>query len=119
MTGIVHGDDLLVEMMDGSQPPPLKPGFDYPDRVEEIDPDIYAFTPRTHRHLFFVANITRMDGKKISPFPHGKPYPAWTGDERNYTWMPHVAPSSAGVRYPLSRLVRLEPGAAIPSPYKP
>ena len=119
MTGIVDGDDLLVEMMDGSQPPPLKPGFEYPERVEEIDPDIYAFTPKTHRHLFFVANITRFGGKKISPFPHGKPYPDWTGDERNYTWLPYVAPSKARVRYPLSHLVRLPPGAAIPSPYKP
>lgn len=119
MTGVVDGEDLLVEMMDGSQSPPLKPGFEYPERVEDIDLDIYEFTPKTHRHLFFAANITKAGGRKITPFPNGKRYPDWTGDERNYTWMPHVAPSKARVRYPLSKLVQLEPGKPIPVPYKP
>ena len=119
MTGVVDGEDLLVEMMDGSKPPPLKPGFEYPERVEEINLDMYEFTPKTHRHLFFAANITKGGGRKISPFAKGKPYPDWTGDERNYTWMPHVGPSKAKVRYPLSKLVKLEPGRPIPVPYKP
>jgi N-acetylmuramoyl-L-alanine amidase len=118
MTGTVSGDHLLVQMMNGSEPPPLKPGRTYPERVEEIDPDAYAFTPWTHRHLFFAANITKRGGRKISPFPHGAVYD-WTNDGRIYSWMPHVAPAGVKVRYPLSNLVRLEPAAPIPSPYKP
>jgi len=119
MTGEVDGEDLLVEMMDGSQDPPLKPGCVYPERVEDINLDIYEFTPKTHRHLFFAANITKAGGRKITPFPNGKNYPDWTDDGRKYSWLPHVAPSKAKVRYALSKLNRLQSGTPIPTPYKP
>jgi hypothetical protein len=118
MTGVVEGNELIVEMMNGSQLPPLKPGRVHPERVEDIDIDAYEFTPRTHRHLFFAANITSRGGRKISPFPNGEIYD-WTHDRRRYTWVPHVKPANITVRYPLSKLTRLPPGAAIPTPYKP
>ena len=117
MTGVVAGDHLVVEMMNGSQDPPLKDGCVYPERVEDVTIDIYKFTPQTHRHLFFAANITSRGGRKVSPFPNGGFYD-WTGDEMPYTWMPHVAPGNFKVRYTLSYLTRLPPGAPIPSPYK-
>ena len=118
MTGVVEGSNLVIEMMNGSEPPPLKPGCVYPERLEDVKLEIYKYTPQTHRHLFFAANITKSSGKKVSPFPHGARYD-WTGDNLLYTWMPHVAPAGVKVRYPLSKLIRVPPGAPIPSPYKP
>ena len=118
MTGRVRGEELIVEMMNGSKPPPLKPGRSYPETIDEIDPDAYEFTPKTHRHLFFAANITKAGGRKITPFPNGALYD-WTLDGRKYTWMPHVKPARITVRYPLSQLNRLPPNSEIPSPYKP
>ena len=109
---------LIVEMMDGSKPPPLKPGRVLPDRIEDLDIDIYEFTPRTHPHLFFAANITKKGGKVLSPFPNGGTYDWFLGGQRMVTWMPHVARSGVTVRYPLSRLVELPPGSPLPSPYK-
>jgi hypothetical protein len=116
MTGVVRGDELIVTMLDGSQPPPLKEGRSYPERVEDISLDDYLFTPQTHRHFFFAANIIRRDGKTV-PFPNGAVYD-WTNDGRMYSWLPHVKKANVEVRYPLSRLIPLPPGAPIPSPYK-
>ncbi len=115
LTGVVSGNMLIVAMLDGSQPPPLKEGRSYPERVEEIDPDDYLFLPQTHRHFFFAANIIRRNGKTV-PFPHGARYD-WTGDDRLYSWLPHVARSRFEVRYPLSKLIELPSGAPIPGPY--
>jgi hypothetical protein len=116
MTGVVSGEDLIVTMLDGSQDPPLKEGRSYPERVEDINLDDYLFTPQTHRHFFFAANIIKRSGKTV-PFPHGAVYD-WTGDGRMYSWLPHVKRAQVVVRYPLSKLIALPPGAPTPSPYK-
>ncbi|HET9587999.1 MAG TPA: hypothetical protein VFO91_04335 [Anaerolineales bacterium] len=113
MTGEASGDDLIVTMLDGSQPPPLKEGRRYPERVEDINPNDYLFTPWTHRHFFFAANIIKPDGKTV-PFPNGASYD-WMGDRKQYSWMPHV--SRFEVRYPLSNLIALPAGSPVPSPY--
>ncbi|HUF00540.1 MAG TPA: hypothetical protein VMN99_14875 [Anaerolineales bacterium] len=115
LTGVVSGDELIVTMLDGSQPPPLKEGRSYPERVQDINPDDYLFLPETHRHFFFAANIIKLNGKTV-PFPHGALYD-WTNDGRRYSWMPHVKRAQFEVRYPLSKLIELPPGAPIPSPY--
>jgi hypothetical protein len=108
MTGAVSGEDLIVTMLDGSQPPPLKEGRRYPERVEDINPDDYLFTPWTHRHFFFAANIIRRNGKTVL-FPHGAVYD-WTNDGQLYSWLPHVKRANFEVRYPLSRLIPLPLG---------
>jgi N-acetyl-anhydromuramyl-L-alanine amidase AmpD len=120
MTGFVDSDrkHLIVEMMNGSQPPPLKPGRVQPQRIEEIDPDAYLFTPWSDRYLFFAANRSVRGGRETKPFAHGALYD-YTLDGRPYTWLPHVKPARLKVRYPLSRLHRLPPNSEIPSPYKP
>ncbi len=125
MTGTVAGDaglstgSLTVKMMDGNGPPPLKPGKQYPMSVGQINPDDYLYHPRTHRHLFFAANISSWDDEnkvlRTVPFPNGAVY-AYTGDGKPYTWMPHV--SRFVINYPLSKLKKLPPGAETPSPYK-
>jgi hypothetical protein len=114
LSGEVQGDMLQVEMMDGSKPPVLKSGRSQPQNIQDINLDDYLFTPQTHRHLFFAANIVRPNGK-VRPFPHGALYP-WTNDGQFCTWMPHV--SRFPVHYPLSQLMRLPSGAPIPMPYK-
>jgi hypothetical protein len=114
LTGAVNGEMLNVVVMDGNKPPPLKPGRSQPQKVAEIKLDDYLYTPQTHRHLFFAANIVRADGK-INPFPNGAVY-SWTGDGKPYTWLPHV--SRFSVQYPLSNLTQLPAGPSIPSPYQ-
>jgi N-acetylmuramoyl-L-alanine amidase len=141
MTGQVKGEFLIVEFMNGSQPPPLKPGGKHPQSIEEIDTEIkargwlknYQFTPRTHRHLFFAANRTARGGKKISPLDpaYGREYPEpkrpgemrgavydWIGDGKAYAWLPHVAPAGLKILYPLAFLTPVPPDAPIPPPYK-
>lgn len=113
MAGIVSRDHLIVTMLEGAQSPPLKEGRSYPERVQDINRDDYLFTPWTHRHLFFAANITKPNGKTV-PFPKGAAYD-WMGDTQPYTWMPHV--SRFEVRYTLSNLIQLPAGGPIPSPY--
>jgi len=116
LTGVVRAEELIVTLLDGSQAPPLREGHSHPERVEDIDPDDYLFTPQTHRHFFFAANIIKKDGKTV-PFPHGAFYD-WTNDGRLYTWLPHVKRSQFEVRYPLSRLTPVPAGAPFPSPYQ-
>jgi hypothetical protein len=112
MTGTAAGDYLTVRMLDGNGPPPLKPGKQYPMSVSQIRPDDYLYHPRTHRWLFFAANITNENGETV-PFPNGAVYD-WFGP-RPVTWMPHV--SRFDVRYPLSHLRKLPAGTVLPSPY--
>lgn len=119
LTGVVTPDkkNLIIEMMDGSKPPTLKPGVVLPKRIEDVNIDMYEFTPRTHRHLFFAANITSRGGRVVRPFPNGATYD-WTRDGRPYTWMPHVKPGGFKLVYPLSNLKPLPLDSEIPSPYK-
>jgi hypothetical protein len=120
MTGTVAGDYLTITMMDGNNPPPLKAGRRYPMAVSQINPDDYLYHPRTHRHLFFAANISKWDDEEkvlnTVPFPNGAVYD-WTGDGRPYTWLPHV--SRFQVHYPLVNLKKLPAGSPAPMPYWP
>lgn len=113
MTGTVVGDKLRVKMLDGNLPPPLKEGRTYPERIEEVDPDDYLYTPWTHRYMFFAANTVDFKGE-TSPFPNGAKYD-WTGDGTPYTWLPHV--SKFPILYPLSKLELVPAGEPIPNPY--
>lgn len=109
---------LRVTVMDGNNPPALKPGKTYPQRIQDINPDDYLYTPRTHPWLFFAANTVSSvlgGGSRIFPFPRGVSYP-WKGDGWKYTFMPHVARGT--INYALSKLTKLQPGAPIPSPYR-
>jgi hypothetical protein len=117
MTGTVDGAYLIVTTLDGNQPPPLKPGRSYPQRVADINPDDYLYTPQTHRHLFFSANTvgSSSGGSKVYPFPRGATYD-WIGDGWRYTFLPHV--SCETIRYPLARLRKLGDNEPIPSPYR-
>ena len=116
MTGTTAGNYLTVKMLSGNIPPPLKPGKQYPMAVSQINPDDYLYHPRTHRWLFFAANIINAinAGGTVVPFPNGAVYD-WFG-VRPVTFMPHV--SRFEVRYPLSKLERVPDGAPIPSPYR-
>lgn len=111
---------LKALTLDGEKPPPLKPGKTYPQRVQDIRPNDYLYTPWSHPWLFFAANTvssTLGGGSKIFPFPRGAVYP-WMDDGWKYTWFPHVARGE--IKYPLTRLQRLTPapGARIPSAYR-
>lgn len=115
MTGVVRGESLLVDMLDGRNPPPLKPGRRHPVRVEDANIDDYLYTPYTHPHYFFVANNVKPDGSTV-PFSDDGGVYDWIGDGRPVTFLPHVSPGP--VLYPLSRLVRLPDAAPQPSPYQ-
>jgi hypothetical protein len=114
MTGTKVIDTLKVTMLDGTKEPALKPGRSYPKAVGEINPDDYLYHPRTHRHLFCVANIVNIKGEVV-PFDNGALYD-WTGDGVPYTFIPHIA--RFPVYYPLENLIELPPGSPIPSPYR-
>lgn len=97
LAGTEDGDDLIVETMNGSEPPP-----------SNVSPD-------THPWLFQKATIvTRIkldivDGVqrfKVNRFPELSPADS-------------IVPilSMTTVRYPLNKLVRLPLGSPIPSPY--
>ncbi|MEW6084598.1 MAG: N-acetylmuramoyl-L-alanine amidase [Chloroflexota bacterium] len=114
MTGNVVGNKLRVKMLDGNLPPPLKEGRTYPESIKDVDPDDYLYLPWTHRYYFFAANTVDVRGE-TSPFPKGGNYKDLIGDNRMYTWLPHV--SKFPVLYPLSMLEKVPAGEPIPSPY--
>ena len=114
LSGTVEGNELIINAMDGSHPPPLKAGRAYPTRLEDVDLDDYLFNPQDHRWMFLVANNIGEDGG-IFPFDNGGRY-AWTEEQRPYTFLPHVARGM--VRYPLNNLVMIPAGSPIPSPYR-
>lgn len=118
MTGVESGTDLIVTMFDGTKEPPLKPGRTYPNSREDINPDDYLYNPRYHRWMFFAANNVKAmpgGGSIVFPFAQGAGY-GWTGTQDPYVWIPHVSP--VPVRYTLARLIRIQPGSDIPSPYR-
>jgi hypothetical protein len=109
---------LNVVVMDGNQPPQMKPGKRLPATLADVNPDDYLYNPREHRWVFFAANtVASLSGgrSQVMPFPRGKVYP-WTGDGWKYTWMPHVSREAPQV--PLSRLRKLTAAEPIPSPYR-
>jgi N-acetylmuramoyl-L-alanine amidase len=114
MTGTVVGNKLRVKMLDGNQPPPLKAGRAYPQAIKDVDPNDYLYLPWTHRYYFFAANTVDVRGE-TSPFPKGGNYKELIGDDKMYTWLPHV--SKFPILYPLSKLEKVPAGEPIPSPY--
>jgi len=107
---------LVLTMLDGTLPPPIKQGRIYPETVAEIDIDDYLYSPRTHRWLFCAANIITADGRVV-PFDDDGGVYDWMGDGRPYVFVPHV--SRFGVAVPIFKLMPLAPDAPIPSPYYP
>lgn len=117
LAGVESQDDLMVHTLDGRQPPKLKAGRAYPQRVENINLDDYFYSPRTHPWLFFTANNVQPDGDTVPFSDDGGVYGDWMGDNRPYTFLPHVSGST--VWYPKSKLVKLPMGSAPPNPYHP
>lgn len=116
-TALATNNVLEVETFDSRQPPPLKTGRRYPERVEDIDIDDYLFTPQSNRERFVVANIVNKAGEFV-PFPNGALYP-WTGDGIPYSFLPIVSNHGYGkVRYSLAKLRKLADHEPIPSPYR-
>lgn len=106
LSGVVDGDYLIVDMMDGTRPPPLVPGKNYPARVEDVRLEDYAYRPETHPWLFMAATRVGVGPEHVTgPFPNGAVY-SWTGDGKPYTWLPHVA--NRPIRYPLAYLRRVD-----------
>lgn len=108
---------LEVQMFDSRQPPPLKPGRSYPTRVQDVNPDDYLMTPRTHPWMFATANIVNRAGEVVQ-FPRGAVYP-WTGDTTPRSWVPHIYnPSYGPVRYDMRRLWRVPDDQPVPRPFR-
>lgn len=108
---------LQVETFDSRQPPPLKPGRSYPTRIQDVNPDDYLMTPRTHPWMFAVANIVNRAGEVVQ-FPRGAVY-SWTGDGTPRSFLPHISnPSWGPVRYDMRRLWRVPDDQPIPRPYR-
>lgn len=114
LTGTEHADSLLVNMLDGNKPPVLKPGKMYPNDISDVNVEDYVYTPRTHPWFFFVANNIQRDGETVPLSDDGGHYD-WMGDNRPYTFLPHV--SRFTVWYPKSKLVKLKASDGVPSPY--
>ncbi len=107
--GTIIGDFCSIKMMTGTQPPPLKSGYNYPTRASNIDPDAYVYHPRTHPEMFLVATITSATGR-TRPFPNGAVY-NWK-DSSPYVFWPYV--SNRPIVYTLENLVEV---TGITNPY--
>jgi len=115
VSGTIVGSYLKVTTLNGNNPPPLKPGKSYPQRIQDVNIDDYLYNPKDHPWLFVVANrVTVKPGNQtsVAPFPRGAIYP-WTGDNNNYSFMPLV--SREEILYPLKHLSRV---SVKPSPYR-
>lgn len=108
---------LNVVTFDSRKNPPLKPGRTYPRNRSEINPDDYLYMPQTHRHMFLVANVVKMNGD-VYQFPRGATYP-WVDDGLTpYSFLPHINNYGYGaVLYPLDYLRKLPLGSPVPRPY--
>lgn len=117
LTGYEQGSFLNVCTFNSLEPPPLKDGYSYPQRVEDISIDAYAITPRTHPEMFAVGKDINGRGE-VSPFPHGALYD-WTGDNDPYTFMPILSNHGYGdVLFPLSKLQPIPDDAPFPGRYR-
>jgi hypothetical protein len=88
----------VVTAFDGTKPPPIKAGAIYPSRVQDVNMDIYIYTPQNSPHLFFdCVNVAGDRYGTISQFDNGGLYP-WTPERRPYSFLPFV--SAVSVSYP-------------------
>lgn len=104
----------VIRTMDGTKPPPLKPGYSYPTHVNEINPDAYLYHPKTHWGMFLVATNTVIDaeGRILTrPFPNGAVYD-WIGDGQPYVFWPYI--SNREIVYSLGNLVKID---SVQTPY--
>ncbi len=88
----MEGNRVLT--FDGTRPPPLKPGYAQPERVEDARIEMYLHTPYTTPWLFYDCHNIGSDGS-YDPWPNSALYP---GDTTPRTWMPFV--SDMPVYYP-------------------
>lgn len=109
--GVWH---LKVKVFDSRSLPPLKPGYNYPRDISEVNPDAYAIMPRTHPEMFAVANIVNREGEVVQ-FPRGATYP-WIDNGRTpYSFVPHIANLGYGeILYPLGLLEKIPLGSPPP-----
>jgi hypothetical protein len=91
----MEGNRVLT--FDGTRPPPLKPGYAQPERVEDARIEMYLHTPYTTPWLFYDCHNVGRDGS-YQPWPNAGLYP---GDPIPRTWMPFV--SDTPIYYPPSR----------------
>lgn len=111
MTGILDENILILDMLDGNSPPPMKTGKQLPQSLGDIRPEDYAYNPRENPTKFFSANIINAAGEVVQ-WSGGALYP-WTGDGIPRFFLPHV--SRYPVPWPLHRLKRVD---TIPSPFR-
>ena len=104
MVTSVSNGGASIGMMNGTLPPKLKIGFNYPSSVYNINPNAYFYMPQTHPEMFLVATITNAEGR-TRPFPNGAVY-AWKGDRQPYVFWPYVA--SRPIVYTMANLVEVQ-----------
>lgn len=109
--------------MDGTKDPPMKPGRPAPQRLEDIRPEDYLYTPWEYPEMFVICtNVAwKANPKRLGygPYAHGIPRP-WRqamGDNEPYTYFPFVT-TQQNVRTPLSWWTKLDPGAPLPGYYR-
>lgn len=93
---VVEMVEGVVTMLDGTKPPPLKPGYAQPRTINEASPEIYLYTPQNTPELFF-ACVNSVDGEP-RPFPNGATYSWYKNGLTPVTFLPHVSPLQ--VTYP-------------------
>lgn len=92
MSVIESGGTAQIVMMDGRQPPPLKPGKTHPQTVEEARGawERYLYNPRDQFWMFITA-VNVSDKGTPDPFPNGGIYD-WTPDaSRMFSFLPLVS----------------------------
>lgn len=110
----VTGNVLEVAVFDSRALPILKPGYEYPMDISEVDPNAYAIMPQTHPEMFLVANIVNRLGEVVQ-FPRGATYPWIDGGLTPYSFVPHIANLAYGpVQYPMRFLYKVPLGAPKP-----
>jgi len=119
MQDIAATNAVRLETMDGRLPPPMKPGKNLPDSLQDINPDDYLLLPGPEtRHLFIDAsNIKNQPGGgyRIGPFAHGL-VRDWIGDGMMHSFLPFA--SWYTILSPLQYWTEIPSGSPFPSPFK-
>lgn len=121
-TGVEVQEWLEVKTFDGNNPPPLHPGYEYPQTLREVDIDAYLITPQSNPEMFLVCSNVKSklgDESSISPFPNGARY-VWADEYYGtvgemYSFFPLV--SRYRILSPLWKWHKLQPGEKA-SPYR-